>query len=179
MDGGGAEGAPEIVLVLARARNGVIGVAGDLPWRLPEDLKRFKALTLGRPVVMGRKTWDSLPRKPLPGRPNIVITRRASFSAPGATVHTNLEAGLAAAAATPDARETGEVCVIGGATLYEQTLPMARRIELTEVDLTPDGDAFCPPIEMADWTVVGTSSGVSETGLAYDYVTLRRHEAGL
>lgn len=173
------ERAPEIVLVLARARNGVIGVKGDLPWRLPEDLKRFKALTLGRPIVMGRKTWESLPRKPLPGRPNIVITGQADYSAPGAMVYADLKAGLTAAAATPEARETGEICVIGGATLYEQTLPMAARIELTEVDLAPEGDAFSPSVEMADWTVVETSSGVSETGLAYDYVTLKRKEADL
>ncbi len=133
---------PELTLVVAIAKNGVIGRGGALPWRLSSDLKLFKAVTMGKPVLMGRKTWNSLPKKPLVGRPNLVLTRDADVKAEGAWFFTDLAALLAAGRAM--ARESGaeEVCVIGGAHLYEATLPLATRIVLTEVNLAPEGDAF-------------------------------------
>jgi dihydrofolate reductase len=130
-------------LIVARARNGVIGNAGAIPWRLPTDLRRFKALTMGKPVLMGRKTWDSLPQKPLPGRANLVLTRDGAFRAAGAWTFSATPAALAAARAM-----TGlEICVIGGAALYGETLALADRIYLTEVDSAPVGDAFFPDID--------------------------------
>jgi dihydrofolate reductase len=142
---------PRLVLVAARGRNGVIGSEGDLPWRIPSDLKRFKAVTLGKPLVMGRKTWDSLPRKPLPGRANIVVSRTVS-ALEGAEVFASPQAALDAARAA--ARETGagEVCVIGGAALYAALIGQADRLYLTEVDLAPSGEARFPAIDEAEWT---------------------------
>ncbi len=137
---------PKLTLVVAVAKNGVIGRNGDLPWRLSSDLKRFKAATMGKPVLMGRKTWESLPRKPLPGRANLVLTRDASFVAEGARVFASINAALAAARAIAQTDGVGEVCVIGGAQLYEATLPLADRIVLTEVALSPEGDAYFPKL---------------------------------
>lgn len=133
---------PKLTLVVAVAKNGVIGRDGDLPWRLSSDMKHFKAATMGKPVLMGRKTWDSLPRKPLPGRPNLILTRDANFAAEGAWVYTDLAAMIAAGQAMAQATGAAEVCVIGGAQLYAATLPFADCIVLTEVNLEPEGDAF-------------------------------------
>lgn len=132
---------PKLTLVVAVAKNGVIGRDGDLPWRLSSDLKRFKAVTMGKPVLMGRKTWDSLPRKPLTGRQNLILTRDADFRADGAWVYTDLAAMIAAGRAM--AKEAGvvEVCVIGGAHVFNAVMPQADRIVLTEVNLEPQGDA--------------------------------------
>jgi dihydrofolate reductase len=135
-----------ISLVVAVSRNGVIGRAGGLPWHISSDLKLFKVITLGKPVVMGRKTWDSLPRKPLPGRVNIVITRQAGFTAKGAHVVSTaddaiLQAGLAE-----------EIAVIGGGEIYQMFLPLANRIYLTEVDLEVEGDTYFPKLDPATWT---------------------------
>ncbi len=132
---------PKLTLVVAVAKNGVIGRDGALPWRLSSDMKRFKAATMGKPVLMGRKTWDSLPRKPLPGRQNLILTRDADFKADGAWVYTDLAAMLAAARAMSEAAGVEEACVIGGAQLYNAVLPQADRIILTEVNLEPEGDA--------------------------------------
>jgi dihydrofolate reductase len=132
---------PHLTLVVAVAKNGVIGRDGGLPWRLSSDLKRFKGATMGKPVLMGRKTWESLPRKPLPGRQNLVLTRDANFVAPDAWVYTDLSAMLAAARAMAEASGAEEICVIGGAELFNAVLPEARRIVLTEVNLEPQGDA--------------------------------------
>lgn len=132
---------PKLTLVVAVAKNGVIGRDGGLPWRLSSDMKHFKASTMGKPVLMGRKTWDSIPRKPLPGRQNLILTRDASFKADGAWVYTDLNAMLAAARAMAEAAGVDEACVIGGAQLYNAVLPQANRIILTEVNLTPEGDA--------------------------------------
>ena len=132
---------PQLTLVLAIARNGVIGANGALPWRLSSDMKRFKAATMGKPVLMGRKTWESLPKKPLPGRQNLVLSRDASFKAEGAWLYTDLAAMLAAGRAMAAEDGAGEVCVIGGAEIYAATLPLADRIILTEVNLAPEGDA--------------------------------------
>ena len=139
---------------VARGANGVIGRAGVLPWRLKSDLARFRELTLGKPVIMGRKTWDSLPRRPLPGRTNIVLSRDGSFAPPGAVVCEGFSEAvqIAREQAAEDGAE--EVCVIGGAALFEIALSRARRIYLTEVDARPAGDVVFPPFDEADWTEV-------------------------
>jgi dihydrofolate reductase len=139
---------------VARGRNGVIGAGGDLPWRLKSDMALFKALTLGKPVIMGRKTWDSLPVKPLPKRTNIVLSRDGSFEPKKAIVCE--EFGEAVQIAREQAEEDGvdEFCVIGGAALFALALPKARRIYLTEVDAEPEGDVVLPPIDETNWREV-------------------------
>jgi dihydrofolate reductase len=144
---------PKLTLVLAVAENGVIGRDGDLPWRLSSDLKRFKAATIGKPVLMGRKTWDSLPRKPLPGRQNLVLTRDPNFRAAGAWSFTSLDALMAAGRAMAKASGADEVCVIGGAHLFEATLPLADRIVLTEVQLEPEGETRLA-LDLSRWREV-------------------------
>ncbi|MBB5040887.1 dihydrofolate reductase [Shinella fusca] len=138
----------KIVLVVAVAQNGVIGRDGDLPWRLPSDLKRFKQLTLGKPVVMGRKTWDSIGR-PLPGRPNVVVTRDASFAAPGATVVSSLDEGLAVAQREAEALGVDEICVIGGGQIYAQVFDRADILHVTRVAADVAGDTRFPAIDPA------------------------------
>lgn len=145
---------PKLTLVVAVAKNGVIGRDGALPWRLSSDMKRFKAATMGKPVLMGRKTWDSLPRKPLPGRQNLILTRDADFKADGAWVYTDLEAMLAAARAMAEGAGVEEACIIGGAQLYNSVLPQADRINLTEVNLEPEGDA-CLNLDLSQWRETG------------------------
>jgi len=139
---------------VARGRNGVIGAGGDLPWRLKSDMALFKALTLGKPVIMGRKTWDSLPVKPLPKRTNIVLSRDGSFEPKKAIVCE--EFGEAVQIAREQAEEDGvdEFCVIGGAALFALALPKARRIYLTEVDAEPEGDVVLPLIDETNWREV-------------------------
>jgi dihydrofolate reductase len=132
---------PKLTLVLAIANNGVIGRHGALPWRLSSDLKRFKAATFGKPVLMGRKTWDSLPNRPLKGRPNLVLSRDGNFRADGAWSFTSLDAMLAAGRAMAEAGGEDEVCVIGGVHLFEQTLGLADRMVVTQVQLEPEGEA--------------------------------------
>lgn len=141
-----------ISLVVAVSRNGVIGRDGGLPWHISSDLKRFKAITLGKPVIMGRKTWESLPRKPLQGRINIVITRSARYGAGGAEVVTDVGAALAAAATAE------EICVIGGGEIYRLFLPLAGRIYLTEVDVDVDGDTVFPALDPEQWREVSRES---------------------
>ncbi len=141
---------PKLTLILAIARNGVIGANGKLPWRLSSDMARFKAATMGKPVLMGRKTWESLPKKPLPGRSNLVLSRDANFKAEGGWLYTDLAAMLAAGRAMAEASGVDEICVIGGAQLYEATLPLANRIVLTEVNLAPQGDARLD-LDLSGW----------------------------
>ncbi len=152
-----------IVLVVAAACNGVIGKDGAIPWRLPEDMKRFKALTLGHAVVMGRKTWDSLPPKnrPLPGRRNLVVTRDTNWRAEGAE-RVRLDDAL-----------KGDVFVIGGAEIYRAALPRADRIELTEVQGDFDGDAHFT-FDRAQWRETAREDRVTADGLAYSFVTLEK-----
>jgi dihydrofolate reductase len=142
---------PQLVLVVARARNGVIGRDGDLPWRLRSDLQRFKAITLGKPCIMGRKTWESLPLKPLPGRLNLVLSRDESFTARGAVVCTTLDEAVEIARETAEDDGVGEICVIGGVALFEKALPRAKRLYLTEVEAAPDGDVMFPPFDETGW----------------------------
>jgi len=152
-----------ITFYLARAANGVIGRDGQLPWRLPADLKRFKAMTMGKPMVMGRKTFESFP-SPLPGRRHIVLTR-GDWTADGAEVARSVEQALAMAG--------DDVAVIGGAEIFAQLLPMADRIELTEVDAAPDGDATVPAFD--GWQEVAREDHPAEAERpAYSFVTLTR-----
>jgi dihydrofolate reductase len=137
-----------ISFVVAVSRNGVIGREGNLPWHISSDLKRFKEITMGKPVVMGRKTWESLPRKPLPGRRNIVITRQPGFTAEGAEVVASPEAALALC--TGDR----EVAVIGGGEIYRLFWPLVDRLYLTEVDLDVEGDTHFPAVDPAEWQEV-------------------------
>ncbi len=140
-----------ISLVVAAAKNGVIGVNGDLPWRLKTDLALFKKNTLGKPVIMGRRTWESLPFKPLPKRPNIVVTRTPGFHAEGAFVAGDLGEAFDEAHMRADMDSVDEVCVIGGAQIYAATREVADRIYLTEVEAEPEGDAFLDPFEPESW----------------------------
>lgn len=140
----------EIVLVAALAENGVIGRDNALPWRLKSDLQYFRKVTIGKPVVMGRKTFLSI-GKPLPERTNIVVTRDADFSAPQVLVTHDLNTALEAARGDALRRGADMIAVIGGADIFVQTLPLARRLILTRVHLKPDGDTFFPEIDMAQW----------------------------
>ena len=135
-----------ISIVVAMGRNNVIGRDGDLPWRISDDLKWFRKVTLGKPIIMGRKTFDSI-GKPLPGRRNIVISRNAAFHACGIEVSASIEDALALASSGGE----DEVCIIGGAAIYRETLEFARRIYLTLVDAAPDGDAYFPTLDWSDW----------------------------
>jgi dihydrofolate reductase len=144
----------EIVLIVAVADNGVIGAAGAIPWRLKTDLQRLKAMTIGKPIVMGRKTFASFPRRPLPGRTNIIVTRDASFRAAGAVVTTSLAAALAVARADALRRSVAEIAVIGGAEIYAQSMDIADRLEITEVHARPEGDTLFPPIDAVKWQEV-------------------------
>lgn len=156
-----------ITLVLAMAENGVIGNGGAIPWRISEDMKRFKSLTVGKTVVMGRKTWDSLPRKPLPDRINIVVTRQADWSADGAVTAASLDDAL------DKARNAAEIMIIGGGEIYRAALPRADRIELTEVHGAFDGDTHFA-FDRASWREAARESHKTPDGLAYSYVTLTR-----
>ncbi len=149
---------PLIALVVAVARNGVIGRDGALPWKISDDLKWFRRITTGKPVIMGRRTWDSI-GKPLPERENIVVSRRAPEAGVEARWTQSLDAAFAEARAA--CAETGaiEACVIGGAEIYAATLARADRIYLTMVEAAPEGDAFMPPLDRTDWraTLIGES----------------------
>jgi dihydrofolate reductase len=155
-------------LIVAVAENGVIGRAGALPWRLPGDLAWFKAQTMGKPIVMGRKTWDSLPRKPLTGRRNIVVTRQAHLKLDGADIVRSLEAAIARAGAVP------EIVVIGGADLFALALPLASRLYLTEVKARPEGDVFMPSLGDGWREISRTSNPAQGDQPAYDFVILER-----
>ncbi len=159
-----------INLIYARAANGVIGKDGVMPWHLPEDLAHFKQLTFGCPVIMGRKTWDSLPPKfrPLPGRTNIVITRNAGWRADGAQRASSLEDALAQAGDVPD------IWVIGGAQIYAQAEPLAHRAEVTEIAQDFPGDALAPVLG-TDWVETAKQAQVSSVGLNFSFVTYNTH----
>lgn len=159
-----------ISLVVAAADNRVIGRDGALPWRIREDLKRFKTLTMGKPTIMGRKTWDSLPRKPLPGRTNIVVSRNPHFRADGAEVAHSVADAIALAGATG----AEEIAVIGGEAIFAAALPVAQTIHLTEVAGSPEGDAFMPPIDRGQWHEVAREGPYDADGLRYSFVTLER-----
>jgi len=163
---------PSITLTagpIARARNGVIGKDGGLPWRLKTDLANFRAVTMGKPIIMGRKTWDSLPRRPLPGRMNLVLSRDGSFEPKGAVVCE--EFGEAVAIAREQAEEDGarEVCVIGGASLFELALAKAGRLYLTDIDAEVEGDTHLSPIDESRWTEVSAKAYPAGGGDDYPF----------
>ncbi len=158
----------KLQLIWAQARNGVIGREGGMPWHLPEDLAHLKAKTLGCPVIMGRKTWESIPAKfrPLPGRRNIVLTRAPGWSQMGAEVSNNLREAL------QKCEHCEIVWVIGGGEVYSQALPLAHSAEITEIDADIDGDAFAPQLGAA-WIKTAGIPQVSATGLKYSFNTYR------
>ncbi len=161
---------PEIILVLARAANGVIGNEGGMPWHIPTDLRHFKQITKGRPMIMGRKTFDSLPGL-LPGRRHIVLTRDKTWTEDGAEVVHSVEEALKVA-------NGPHVCVIGGAEIYKIFLPLADRIELTEIKMKPKGDTMIPALDTAPWQEVARKSHEAEGDVpAHDFVTLVRKGA--
>lgn len=153
---------PHIALVVARARNGVIGRDGDLPWRLRSDLQRFKAVTIGKPCLMGRKTWESLPLRPLPSRLNLVLTRDQSYEADGlskgALVCATLDEAIEIGRETAEEDGVDEVCVIGGTAIFEAALPRAHRLYITEVEAEPEGDAVFPAFDETAWIEVSSES---------------------
>lgn len=164
------------MLVAAVAENGVIGLDGGMPWRLPGDLKHFRRTTLGKPVIMGRRTFDSIGRKPLPGRPNIVMTRDKNFRAGGVAVAADLEAALKLAREEAATLQVDEIAVIGGATLYGEALPRADRLYLTEVHATPEGDTHFPDFDRAAWHESSREGPLQGPGdsFSYSFVTLDR-----
>jgi dihydrofolate reductase len=162
---------PRVYLVAAVAANRVIGAHGKLPWHLPEDLRHFKSLTLGHPVIMGRRTWESL-GKPLPGRENIVVTRAPGYKAPGAHVAASLEGALALCAGEPIA------FVIGGAELYDAALPAADGLVMTEIHRDFDGDTRFPDYDRSAWRETQRKPQVGAGGLAFDFVLYERAARG-
>lgn len=160
-----------ISIVVAASTNNVIGVDGELPWRISDDLKRFKALTMGKPIVMGRLTWESIGR-PLPGRQNIVITRQAGFPADGCDVVASPAAALRAAG------DATEIMIIGGSQIYDLFMPKAGRLYVTRVQTEIDGDAFFPAINEADWELVDSESYEASDAneFAFDFRTYERRD---
>jgi dihydrofolate reductase len=158
-------------LIWAQGRNRVIGAHGAIPWHLPEDLKHFKELTYGKPVIMGRRTWESLParQRPLPGRRNIVISSRTDFKPEGAEVYPDLKTAV-------QQLDEPEAFVIGGARLYEAAMTFATHLYITEVDLSPEGDTFVPKVDATWWMEAPPTDFTwltSSTGLRYRYVNYR------
>lgn len=158
-----------MILIAAVAKNGVIGKGNALPWHLPEDMRHFKALTTGHAVLMGRKTWESLPPqfRPLPNRRNIVVTRNPAYRAEGAEVVGSLDEAMKVGA-------DGTAFIIGGAELYTHALARADRLELTEIDADFDGDARFPAFDRAQWRAVKREPGIAADGLRYAFVTYER-----
>ena len=157
-----------ISLVYAVSQNGVIGKDGGLPWQIPSDLKHFKEITTGKAIIMGRKTWECLPRKPLPGRHNIVLSRRASFAASGVDVVDSADAALVVAHRS----KAVEICVIGGADVFKIFLPLTQRIHLTRVLADVAGDTFMPQISPEDWKEVARGGIVQEARDSHPFETM-------
>ena len=155
--------APRVYLVAAVASNGIIGANGALPWRLPEDLRHFKRITMGHPVIMGRKTWESL-KGPLPGRDNIVVTRTAGYEAPGAAVASSLQAALALCLGEP------VVFVIGGSRLFAESLPFAAGLMITEIYKDFEGDTWFPPYDRSHWKETQRERHATAEGMKFDFV---------
>lgn len=159
--------APRVYLVAAVASNGIIGARGKLPWHIPEELKHFKRLTLGHPVIMGRRTWESL-KGPLPQRENIVVTRRQGYEADGAAVASSLEAALAMCIGEPVA------FVIGGTQLFEESLPLAAGMVLTEIHREYEGDTWFPKWDRSQWRESQREAHTAEDGTRFDFVLYER-----
>jgi dihydrofolate reductase len=169
---------PEIILLVAVAENGVIGAGGAIPWRLKSDMQRLKAMTMGKPIVMGRKTFESFPRRPLPGRTNIVVTRDASYRAAGAVVTTSFADARAVARGDALRRSAGEIAVIGGADIYAQWMESADRLEITEVHARPEGDTWFAAVDAAIWQEVARVRNPAgpDDSADFSYVTYRRRK---
>jgi len=163
----------QIVIIAAVAENGVIGRGGTMPWRLKSDMQHFRALTMGKPVVMGRKTYESLHVKPLPRRTNIVVTRDANFTAPGVLVAPSLDAALQAARGDALRRGGEAIMVIGGAEIYAQAMPLAQRLEITQIHMQPKGGSFFPAIDPAIWREAAREPHPAgpDDDAAYDFVS--------
>jgi dihydrofolate reductase len=159
-----------VALVVAVSKNGIIGRAGKLPWRLSSDVRFFKKITMGKPIIMGRKTWESLPRRPLPGRDNIVLTRQADYKAEGAIVVRDVETALSTARTLAGRAGVDEIAVIGGAEIYQLFLPIAHRIYLTVVDLHVEGDTRFPSFDPAQWKDIGQDAFAKGEGDDADFV---------
>lgn len=157
----------KLSLIVAVAKNGVIGHNNSMPWHLPEDLKHFRALTTGHHIIMGRKTYESLGRL-LPGRTTVIVTRNQDYKLEGALIAHSLASAVALCAGD------AEAFVIGGAELYQQALDFVDKLYVTEVDLTPVGDAYFPPIEAAQWQEISRDAQTSTQGLSFDYVSYAR-----
>lgn len=164
-----------LALIVARTRNGVIGRHNTMPWHLPEDLRYFKRVTLGKPVIMGRNTWESL-GKPLPDRDNIVITRNPDFYADGATVVNDFETAVLLAETLANGRNCDEIMVIGGAQVYAEALPHVQRAYVTEIDADIEGDTFFPALPADDWqeTARESHAACEKNPHPYSFVTLAR-----
>jgi len=160
-----------VTLIVACARGGVIGRDNALPWRLPEDLRHFKATTLGHVLIMGRRTFESIGR-PLPGRVTIVVTRNAAWRADGCLTANSLEAALELA----HAENRGEIFIAGGADVYRQAMPFAARLLVTAIEIDVQGDAHFPPIEASQWRVQSTLDQQGANGLRYAIVDYRRRD---
>jgi len=158
----------KISLIAALADNRVIGKDGKMPWHLPEDLKHFKATTMGKPMIMGRKTWESFGGKPLPGRDHIVITRNPSYEAEGATVVPSLDEALSLV------EDKEEIMIIGGGEIYTQALPLADRLYLTEIHITPGGDTEFPSFDRSAWQETSREAHTSADGIAYSFTCLEK-----
>jgi dihydrofolate reductase len=163
----------KISLIVAVSRNGVIGRDNQLPWHLPEDLKYFKSVTMGKPILMGRKTYDSIGR-PLPGRTNIVITRDPQWQAAGVQVASSLQDAMALAEQACALAGAEEIMVIGGEQIYSMTLPVADRLYLTQVDAEVEGDAYFPDVDLACWTQVDELLPEKTDTHPYRFLTLDR-----
>ena len=159
----------QLAIIVAVAENGVIGSDNALPWHLPEDLRYFKRVTMGKPIVMGRKTFEAI-GKPLPGRTNIVVTRNPAFRAEGAEVVPSVEAALGLAGHIAQANGVDEAVVIGGAEIYQATIPVADRLYITEVHARIEGDAVLPAIDWSRWREVGRDPHKASP---YDYSFVR------
>lgn len=157
-----------LAIIVAAAENGVIGRDNGLPWHLPEDLRYFKRVTMGKPIVMGRRTFESIGR-PLPGRSNIVISRNADFSHPGVQVVASLDEAMAVGGDIADAEEAAEIVVIGGAQLYRQAMAMASRLYITEVHASVEGDVTLPAIHWRNWREISRERHAASEGNPFDY----------
>jgi dihydrofolate reductase len=158
---------PTLSVIAAMARNRVIGIHNTLPWRLPEDLKHFKALTMGHHIIMGRKTYESI-GKPLPGRTTVIVTRDAGYQVEGCVTATSIEDAIAACG------EDEEIFFVGGAEMYAQVLPRADRLYLTEIQAEYEGDAWFPEFNLSIWKESARQAHVSDAGLGYHFVTYQR-----
>ena len=163
----------QIVHVVAVADNGVIGRDGGLPWHLSDDLKHFKACTMGKPMIMGRKTFDSI-GKPLPGRTSIVVTRDPEYRASGTTVVQTLDDAVQLARTVAQTSGASEIAIVGGADIYRQTLALCDRVELTRIHLSPDGDAIYPDLPETEWREMSREDRVSPDGISYAFITMER-----